>query len=68
MPEFIEGDIFRIIVPLDDSYSYDFGASEIKSADKVPISADKMPISADKYSNKKFIEAGSIDCRLFAKK
>ena len=61
MPEFIEGDIFRIIVPLDDSYSYDFGASEIKNADKVPISADK-------YSNKKFIEAGSIDCRLFAKK
>lgn len=24
-PEFMEGDIFRIIVPLDDSYSYDFG-------------------------------------------
>lgn len=25
IPEFIEGDIFRIIVPLDDTYSYDFG-------------------------------------------
>lgn len=24
-PEFIEGDIFRIIVPLDDDYSFDFG-------------------------------------------
>ena len=24
-PEFIEGDIFRIIVPLDDNYSFDFG-------------------------------------------
>lgn len=24
-PEFIEGDIFRIIVPLDDAYSFDFG-------------------------------------------
>lgn len=24
-PEFMEGDIFRITVPLDDSYSYDFG-------------------------------------------
>lgn len=23
-PEFIEGDVFRIIVPLDDEYSYDF--------------------------------------------
>lgn len=44
LPEFIEGDIFRIVVPLDDSYSYDFGTVENKSADKVPISADKMPI------------------------
>lgn len=41
IPEFIEGDIFRIIVPLDDSYSYDYGNNEKKSADKVPISADK---------------------------
>ena len=24
-PEFIEGDVFRIIVPLDDDYSFDFG-------------------------------------------
>lgn len=47
-PEFMEGDIFRIIVPLDDSYSYDFSSIESKNADKVPISADKMPISADK--------------------
>lgn len=44
IPEFMEGDIFRIVVPLDDSYSYDFGTIENKSADKVPISADKMPI------------------------
>ncbi len=44
IPEFIEGDIFRIIVPLDDSYSYDFGKVESKNADKVPISADKVPI------------------------
>jgi hypothetical protein len=28
---------------------------------------EKMPISADKYSNKKFIEAGNINSRLFAK-
>lgn len=25
-PEFIEGDVFRIIVPLDEEYSYDFSA------------------------------------------
>lgn len=28
-PEFIEGDVFRIIVPLDDGFSYDFSASVI---------------------------------------
>ena len=58
-PEFREGDIFRIIVPLDDEYSFDFGltktenrisdmnslVSETENADKVPISADKMPIN-----------------------
>lgn len=60
MPEFIEGDIFRIIVPLDEKYSFDFGTVGSESAGKVPISADK-------YSNKRFIEAGSIDSRLFAK-
>ena len=51
-PEFIEGDVFRIIVPLDDEYSFDFGstADVHKSADKVPISADKMPINADDLS------------------
>lgn len=37
LPEFHEGDIFRIVVPLDESYSYDFGTIENKSADKVPI-------------------------------
>lgn len=49
-PEFIEGDVFRIIVPLDEEYSFDFniGKNGTKSADKKPISADKMPISADK--------------------
>lgn len=28
-PEFIEDDIFRIIVPLDDKYSFDFGTGSI---------------------------------------
>ena len=54
-PKFIEGDVFRIIVPLDDEYSYDFGsmkaansisgtnqaAHESENADKVPTNADK---------------------------
>ena len=61
-PQFIEGDVFRIIVPLDDEYSFDFGsvksesgisdtnrlANETESADKVPICADKMPTNATK--------------------
>ena len=57
-PEFAEGDVFKIIVPLDDSYSFDFSSEnrkESQSADKVPInadkgaeSADKVPINADK--------------------
>ena len=45
LPEFIEGDIFRIIVPLDDSYSYNFVTGERKNADKMQISADKVPIN-----------------------
>lgn len=43
-PEFMEGDVFRIIVPLDDEYSFDFGLlkDETPNADKVPINADKV--------------------------
>lgn len=63
-PLFIEGDVFRIIVPLDDDYSFDYKMSEEKLAieemedvireDKIdwtaemPISDDNMPISAVK--------------------
>ena len=56
-PKFVEGDVFRIIVPLDDQYSFDFETikseknnndkiDSINNADKMPISADKMPINA----------------------
>lgn len=50
-PVFEEGDIFRITVPLDDSYSYDasIGEPSSKSADKIGKSADKAKISADKF-------------------
>ena len=51
-PQFVEDDIFRIIVPLDDEYSFDYitknggnNIIEIESADKMPINADKMPIN-----------------------
>lgn len=44
-PEFKEGDVFRITVPLDDAYSFDAEGAEQKNADKVPISTDKMPIN-----------------------
>ena len=52
---FVEDDVFRIIVPLDDAYSFDYGIEagsskviESNNADKMPINADKMPINADK--------------------
>ena len=43
-PQFVEDDVFRIIVPLDDTYSFDYGIEnsdskviEINNADKMPI-------------------------------
>ena len=66
-PEFIEGDVFKIIVPLDDGYSYDLEITGVESykknnADKVPKSADKVPKSADKSQ----VNADnlSIQCKL----
>ena len=51
-PQFIEDDVFRIIVPLDDEYSFDYSIEkgdntliETNSADKMPTSADKIPIN-----------------------
>lgn len=57
-PEFIEGDIFKIIVPLDDEYSYDFETNRIETdiADKVQKSADKTQGSADKLQHKLVLE------------
>ena len=73
-PQFIEDDIFRIIVPLDNDYSFDYSTEsgshnkiETKSADKVPISADKVPInnlSAQKKLIIQFVkEKGTITSR-----
>ena len=54
-PLFVEDDVFRIIVPLDDAYSFDYGIEagsskviESNNADKMPINAGKMPINAGK--------------------
>lgn len=49
-PQFIEDDIFRIIVPLDNEYSFDYSTENrkhiiIENADKMPINADKVPIN-----------------------
>lgn len=52
---FVEDDVFRIIVPLDDAYSFDYGIEtgsskviESNNADKMPVNADKMPVNAGK--------------------
>jgi ATP-dependent DNA helicase RecG len=34
-PELIDGDIFRIIVPLDDSYSFDVEQNNVRSREKI---------------------------------
>ena len=73
-PQFVEDDIFRIIVPLDNDYSFDYSTenkgndeTKTKSADKLPISADKLPInnlSAQKKLIIQFVkEKGAITSR-----
>ena len=55
-PEFIEGDIFRIIVPLDDKYSFDY---EIGSG-TTDKTTDKLPINLTS-TEKKILEAISVN-------
>lgn len=49
-PEFIEGDIFRIIVPLDETYSFDFdridATNGIENATNEPLIATNVTESA----------------------
>ncbi len=45
-PELIEGDIFRIIVPLDDDYSFDYDVKTIPNDEKT-IPNDEKTISND---------------------
>jgi len=46
-PQLIDGDVFRIIVPLDDSYSFDAGSNKTQS---------KTPIKTSKSENEVLIE------------
>ena len=41
-PEFVEGDVFKIVVPLNDEYSFDYNMVNdgMEYADKVPIKMD----------------------------
>ena len=44
-PLFVEDDVFRIIVPLDDAYSFDYGIEAGSSKVIESNNADKMPIN-----------------------
>lgn len=46
-PEFKEGDIFRITVPLDETYSFDFGKDDLR-AEKAKANATKTATNATK--------------------
>ena len=65
-PEFIEGDIFRIIVPLDDDYSFDFGQSEPRYDAESPGYADIEGISGKstgKVREKYGKSTGKVKCK-----
>ena len=57
-PEFVEGDVFRIIVPLDEEYSFDYESitgnrsaietnDNIKNVEEVPIETEEVPIETE---------------------
>ena len=72
-PMFQEGDVFRITVPLDESYSFDYGYMMLdgqfdlvdfvkeSSADKKSKSADKTTKSADKITKNADKKSKSAD-------
>lgn len=47
IPEFIEGDIFRIIVPLDEKYSFDFGQNGQTNQSNQSDQSNQMHLSED---------------------
>lgn len=48
-PQFVEGDVFRIIVPLDETYSYDFlqinGTNDISDTTRDTVDTNRYVIS-----------------------
>ena len=48
-PQFIESDVFRIIVPLDDEYSYDFGSMKAANSISGTNQAAHESENADKW-------------------
>jgi len=55
-PELIEGDVFKIIVPLDDEYSFDAQIGKSNTVDKTLMPADKTLISVDRTVDKTLSE------------
>ncbi|MCD7764094.1 MAG: putative DNA binding domain-containing protein [Lachnospiraceae bacterium] len=56
-PEFKEGDVFRIIVPLDDAYSFDYNLDSSlrvntgrNNSEKMPVNRENMPENDEKAS------------------
>ena len=57
-PEFVEGDVFRIIVPLDEEYSFDFGVNNKSVSETLD---DKIAtLESDLKRTKNKIE--TLDC------
>lgn len=50
-PEFKEGDVFRITVPLNEDYSFDFGQTQLRETIETKIATDetKLDVVAVKY-------------------
>ena len=67
-PEFKEGDIFRITVPLDDEFSYDFGNSNEENAVEVPAKCQKVPGSARKMPENELSEQEKLIIELLRDK
>lgn len=55
-PEFIEGDIFRIIVPLDDDYSFDFGQNGQSNQSNQSDQSNQIELSEDEIMLLKLIK------------
>lgn len=67
-PELKEGDIFRITVPLDDEFSYDFGNLNEENAGEVPAKCQKVPGSARKMPEHELSEQEKLIIELLRDK